>query len=106
LRGLASPITEPNGGERNLENEYYEGMKAAGLVEGSQLRLKLESFQSVLVAFQAEGGEERLEEALDAGETILKGLAGAIPIFGSSAEELIEFILQELRKRWWRRRRR
>ena len=90
--------------EELAENDYvrnpgdHKEMLAAGLA-GPQLELKLESFESALVAFEAEAGAVRLVEVLDPAETILKSLAGAIPGFGSFAEELIEFILKELRKR-------
>jgi len=80
-------------------------MRAAGLV-GPQLALKLGSFESALVAFQQEAREDDLRDALDASATILGSLAGAIPGFGSFAQELVEFLLKELKKRlkFWRRR--
>jgi hypothetical protein len=79
-------------------------MEIAGL-SGNQLELKLESFQVALSAFEFTAGEEHLRDALDKGGTILRSLAGAIPGFGSFAEELVEFLLKELRKRFriWRR---
>ncbi|HEY4777872.1 MAG TPA: hypothetical protein VIH56_09435 [Candidatus Acidoferrales bacterium] len=84
--------------------EARRKLHAAGLV-GPQLKLKLESFESALVAFEAEAGENRLREVLDVGGTILGSLAGAIPGFGSFAQELVEFILKEFKKRWriWRK---
>jgi hypothetical protein len=87
---------------RNPAN--YKDMVEAGLT-GPQLELKLECFESALVAFQTEGGEDRLGQSLDAGGTILSSLAGAIPGFGSFAQELVDFFLKELKKRWrfWRR---
>ena len=78
--------------------EKHDEMISAGMV-GAQLNLKLESFESSLAAFESEAGEYRLKEALDTGQTILASLAGAVPGFGSFAQELVEFILKELRKR-------
>jgi len=75
-------------------------MERAGLV-GSQLDLKLESFETALVAFENEAGEERLRDVLDVSETILQSLTGGIPVFGSFAQELVAFILKELKKRFW-----
>lgn len=77
-------------------------MVVAGLT-GSQLSLKLESFDSALIVFESDGGTKELEEALDKAGIILGSIAGAIPGFGSFAQELIDFILKELRKRLWRR---
>jgi hypothetical protein len=79
-------------------------MVAAGLA-GRQLELKLESFEADVVAFEAEGGEDLLADALDKASTILRSIAGAIPGIGSFAEELIAFILKELKRKWrfWRR---
>ena len=84
-------------------SEYRE-MQIAGL-SGNQLELKLESFQVALSAFEFTAGEEHLQDALDKAGTILGSLAGAIPGFGSFAQELVEFLLKELRKRFriWRR---
>ena len=81
---------------RNPEG-HRETLEAAGLY-GPQLELKLESFESALTVFVSEAGENRLREALDKGKTILSSLAGAIPGFGSFAQELVEFLLKELRK--------
>jgi hypothetical protein len=80
----------------------YEEMRVAGL-QGAQLQLKLESFDSALSVFDLEGGQRNLEHALDTGATILSSLAGAIPGFGSFAQELVEFLLKELRRRIWKR---
>lgn len=109
---LAPAIEEATGRLRQLANnndsmrsqEARRKLHAAGLV-GPQLKLKLESFESALVAFEAEAGENRLREVLDVGGTILGSLAGAIPGFGSFAQELVEFILKEFKKRWriWRK---
>lgn len=76
----------------------FREMEAAGLSR-SQLQLKLQSFESALNAFESEAGAPRLHDALDAGGTILGSLAGAIPGFGTFAQELVEFLLKELRKR-------
>jgi len=80
----------------------HDEMRSAGL-DGSELDLKLESFESALSTFQSEGGQHNLEHALDTGTTILSSLAGAIPGFGSFAQELVDFILKELRRRFWKR---
>ena len=74
-------------------------MEASGL-SGAQLVLKLESFENSFTEFQKEGGLENLELALDIGSTLLKSLAGAIPGFGSFAQELVAFIIKELKKRF------
>jgi hypothetical protein len=80
-------------------------MVAAGLA-GRQLELKLESFEADVVAFEAEGGEDLLADALAKASTILRSIGGAIPGIGSFADELIDFILKELKRKWrrvWRR---
>lgn len=78
--------------------EEFESMYLAGL-QGNHLTLKLSSFESSLHSFSDTAREDKLEDALDKGGTILGSLAGAIPGFGSFAQELIEFLLKELRKR-------
>jgi len=83
--------------DESLHEAKEESVRNAGLV-GNQLKLKLESFESALVYFEYEGGQARLEEALDKGKIILGSLAGAIPGFGSLVQELVEFLLKELRK--------
>lgn len=83
--------------------EEFEFMYLAGL-NGIHLTIKLESFESSLRSFRETAREDRLEEALDKGGTILGSLAGAIPGFGSFAQELVEFLLKELRKRLFGRR--
>jgi len=85
---------------KTVQNPYKasERMIAAGLT-GFQLELKLESFQYSLVELFYEGGIENLEVVLAKSETILNSLAGAIPGFGSFAQELIGFIIQELRRK-------
>jgi hypothetical protein len=80
-------------------NEFAE-MRRAGLA-GAQLELKLESFEHSYVAFKETGSQKALADALDKGATVLGSLAGAIPGFGSFAQELVDFILKELKKRWW-----
>ena len=82
--------------------EGHEEMRNAGLY-GAQLNMKLESFESSLVVFDSEAGQDKLEQALDKGGAILGSLAGAIPGFGSFAQELVDFLLKELRRRFWRR---
>lgn len=93
--------------ERTIRGEEFElrrGLEAAGLTE-NQLELKLESFSLPLRVFAEQGGEEHLEKALDFGSTILSSAAGAIPGIGSFVQELVDFIIKELRKRWrfWKR---
>lgn len=87
----------------NYPNNYEE-MTLHGL-NGAQLKLKLESFEDSYLALKQEGGLENLENVLDKGSTILSSLAAAIPLFGSFAQELIDFILKEVRQRltFWRR---
>lgn len=95
---------------QNKEHEYLRypeeirEMKAAGLT-GNQLVLKLDSFESSLMELEVNGGTDNLEQSLDKGGVILGSLAGAIPGFGSFAQELIDFILKEIKKRakFWRR---
>lgn len=79
--------------------DEYDEMRASGLA-GAQLVLKLESFENSFIEFQKEGGLENLELALDKGSTLLNSLAGAIPGFGSFAQELVAFIIKELKKRF------
>ena len=91
--------------EEFTDNKYviypdeFEEMRASGLA-GAQLVLKLESFENSYTEFQKEGGLENLELALDKGGTLLNSLAGAIPGFGSFAQELVAFIIKELKKRF------
>jgi len=61
--------------------------------------LKLESFSSSLLAFDKNGSKDDLADALGKCGSVLKSLAGAIPGFGSFAQELADFILKELKKR-------
>jgi hypothetical protein len=84
--------------EHVLNPENHKLMRIAGLT-GAQLQLKLESFESSLTVFESEAGLNNLAEVLGKGGTILSSLAGAIPGFGSFAQELIEFLLRELRNR-------
>lgn len=96
---------------QNKEHEHllhpgeFPEMKTAGLT-GAQLSLKLESFESSLLELEFNGGIDNLEQSLDKGRVILGSLAGAVPGFGSFAQELIDFILKEMKKRAkvWRRR--
>lgn len=107
LQGAIEEVTARLRGQANeiRTSARDPAMRAAGLV-GPQLALKLGSFESALVAFQQEAREDDLRDALDASATILGSLAGAIPGFGSFAQELVEFLLKELKKRlrFWRRR--
>ncbi len=103
---LESPIEETiKRLEEFLDHEFvrnpdeFEDMRNAGLT-GPQLDFKLDSFESALNAFDEEGGQDRLEETLDKGSTILRSVAGAIPGFGSFANELLDFLLIELKKRF------
>lgn len=84
--------------------EHESFLRAAGLTD-RQLELKLEAFSATAEAFDEEGHEENLEKTLDFGSTILSSAAGAIPGIGSFVQELVDFILKEIRRRWrfWRR---
>ena len=66
-----------SGFDRNFENN--DAMSAAGL-NGVHLILKLESFESSLAGFKRTAREDKLEEVLEKGGTILGSLAGAIPL--------------------------
>ncbi|TCV86663.1 hypothetical protein [Sulfurirhabdus autotrophica] len=79
-------------------------MSQSGL-NGNQLKLKLESFENSYLELKQGGGLDNLEQVLDKGSTILNSLAGAIPGFGSFAQELIDFIIKELKRRFkiWKR---
>ncbi|MCC8586283.1 hypothetical protein QYG06_17665 [Xanthomonas euvesicatoria] len=111
FRRELSPVIEDTAGrlrefsERlyDVESRDYEGLYAAGLTD-MHLSLKLESFQSSLQAFRDTAREDRLEETLEKSKTLLGSLAGAIPGFGSFAQELIEFLLKELKRRLFGRR--
>jgi hypothetical protein len=78
--------------------EKYENMELAGL-SGLQLLLKLESYFWSKSGFDKSGSEAELVDSLEKGKDIIKSIAGAIPTFGSFAQELVDFILRELRKR-------
>jgi hypothetical protein len=80
-------------------DKYHERMEESGLL-GAQQVLKLESFASSFAEFRKEGGLENLEDALGKGGTLLSSLAAAIPGFGSFAQELVDFIIKELKKRF------
>lgn len=73
----------------------FAAMVEAGLT-GDQLDLKLESFEYSCIKFHKEGGLENLVCVLDKGRILLNSIAGAVPGFGSFAQELIEFIIKEL----------
>lgn len=77
--------------------EEFEEMRLAGLT-GPQLNLKLESFEHSLIEFENDGGIDNLELTLAKAEVLLKSLAGAVPGFGSFAQELLDYILKELKK--------
>lgn len=79
--------------------ELATQMTDAGLT-GIQLQIKLESFQFSLNKFEEEGGIDNLDDVLGKGGTLLSSLAGAIPGFGSFAQELVEFLLKELKGRF------
>jgi|SRR5690606_27380722 len=81
--------------------EDFEPMRLAGL-QGAQLSFKLSSFEYSLNAFNDTANDEDLDDALTKGGILLGSLAGAIPYFGSSAQELVDFILKEIRKRMFR----
>lgn len=81
--------------------EEFDSMRLAGL-QGAHLSLKLSSFEYSLNAFSDTASDEDLDDALKKGGILLGSLAGAIPGFGSSAQELVNFILKEIRKRMFR----
>lgn len=76
----------------------FATMVEAGLT-GNQLDLKLESFEYSIIKFHEEGGLENLAYVLDKGRILLNSIAGAVPGFGSFVQELLEFILNELKQR-------
>ncbi len=82
------------------DDEFKDRMVKAGLI-GDQLKLKLESFSHSLNEFEQDGGINKLKQVLKKAKTILTSLAGAIPNFGSFAQEFLDFILRELEKRGW-----
>lgn len=103
-RNLSPPLEDAANRLRQLSElpeirfpEESESMYLAGL-QGNHLSLKLSSFESSLHSFRDTARVDKLEDAMDKGGTILGSLAGAIPGFGSFAQELIEFLLKELRK--------
>lgn len=73
-------------------------MAEAGLT-GNQLDLTLESFEYSYIVFHEEGGLENLILVLDKGRMLLNSIAMAVPGFGTFAQELIEFIIKELKQR-------
>lgn len=82
-----------------LENpEDHIDLWRAGLT-GNQLELKLESIEHSLVQFEEEGGVENLDSTVEKIEALLNSIAGAIPGFGSFAQELMAYILKELKRR-------
>jgi hypothetical protein len=84
-------------------NRGTESLMQAGLDEGNpHLVLKLESFSDSLEALDDHGGEDNLQQALEKGNVILGSLLEALPVVGSAARELIDFIVQELKKRRYR----
>jgi hypothetical protein len=78
--------------------EIFEEIQSAGLY-GIQLELKLESFEVSFLKYQDSEDIEDLKEALDKGSVILSSLGGAIPGIGSFAQEFIDFLLKEIKKR-------
>lgn len=75
----------------------YEAMIESGLT-GTQLDLKLESFEHSYLEFHEKGGLENLMLVLDKGRILLASIADAAPGFGSFPQELIEFIIEELKR--------
>ena len=98
LHDAVERLTRLSDSKEINDPEHSERMRDAGL-SGPHLALKLESFSSSLQSFRDTASEERLDEALDKAGIILKSLASAIPHFGSFAQELIDFVLKELRRR-------
>ncbi|GLQ47834.1 hypothetical protein GCM10007862_28850 [Dyella lipolytica] len=103
LHDAMKRIEELSGREEIRSPEGFESMYLAGLT-GDHLAIKLDSFESSLLSFRDTASDDRLEEVLSKGSTILGSLAGAIPGFGSFAQELIDFLLKELRRRLFGRR--
>ena len=87
-----------------IESDYIENPEdhielwRAGLT-GNQLELKLESIEHSLIRFENEGGVENLDSTLEKIEALLSSIAGAIPGFGSFAQELMAYIIKELKRR-------
>ena len=82
--------------ESRSNNAYEENnykMDSAGLT-GAQAKLKFRSYSDSSEEFEKEGFIEDLEDALEKGSIILKSIAGAIPSFGSFAQEFIEKSLE------------
>ncbi|CAE6483386.1 MAG TPA: hypothetical protein DEO56_10225 [Nitrosomonas nitrosa] len=86
---------------RLKEHDYIQfptdspAMAEAGLT-GSQLDLKLESFEHSYLSFHEEGGLNHLVRVLKKGQIILSSIGKVAPGFGSFAQELIMFIIEEL----------
>jgi hypothetical protein len=59
----------------------------------------LESFEVSFLKYQDSEDIEDLKEALDKGSVILSSLGGAIPGIGTFAQEFIDFLLKEIKKR-------
>ncbi|SDY45364.1 hypothetical protein [Nitrosomonas sp. Nm33] len=76
----------------------FEAMSESGLT-GNQLDLKLESFEYSYIEFHEEGGLENLIVVLEKGQFLLNNITSAVPGFGSFAQELIDFIIKELKQR-------
>jgi len=95
VKGAASQLDDF---KEQIPKTDVSEMDKAGLT-GDQLEIKLESFNVSLYQFNKQGGVAILERVLGIGGIVLKSLSGAIPVVGSLAQELVDVILQELKKR-------
>ena len=106
LRELASDAIEETrprladeaGRTESRQRDYSRELGDAGLT-GANLDFKLRSFGIALEKFEVEGDDYNLSEVLDRATIILGSLAGAIPGFGSTAKELVDYLNKEIRRR-------
>lgn len=81
-----------------------EQRRLAGLDE-AQLTLKLQAFERRYLTVVEAGGLPETADALELSSILLKSLVGALPAVGSLAQELIDFIIDEMKRNWrhwWR----
>jgi hypothetical protein len=95
-RAIGEATTRLDDARRDLVGEVEtEKLKAAGLTD-AQLDFKLFSLKKSYEDFKKMGGLRRLVEALKKGGVLLGSILGAIPVGGSFAQELLDFILKEM----------
>ncbi|GAC14670.1 hypothetical protein [Aliiglaciecola lipolytica] len=71
----------------------YEAIAKAGLEEGStELNFKFAEISRSNSIFHQQGGIMNLKNLLSKVSILLKSIVGAIPVLGSSLQELIDFI--------------